>query len=101
MQNEINRYLDLIKQDYINTTYSKEMIEDFVNNVTCHEGSKYIKVVARNSVHSFIVKNDHGKFKKGDILKAASWNAPAKNCARGNIFNEVIHTSWTGPYYLK
>ena len=37
--------------------------------------------------------------KRGDILKAASWNAPATNKARGNIFEEYT-VQWTGPLYL-
>ena len=39
------------------------------------------------SVWAFIVKEDDGKFKKGDILKAAGGNAPAKNSPRGNVLD--------------
>ena len=46
------------------------------------------------------MKNDDAKFKKGDILKAASFNSPARNQARGNIF-EKYSVAWTGPHYLK
>ena len=53
------------------------------------QGKKYIKLVCDKSVHCFIVNTDTDKqFKYGDILKPASWNAPAKNFARGNIFAE-------------
>lgn len=48
-------------------------------------GRKYIKIVrgsfGSSSVHCFVNKEN------GDVLKSASWNAPAK-IARGNIFNE-------------
>ena len=63
-------------------------------------GTKYMKVLATNGVWGFIVKEDGGKFKKGDILKAAGWNAPAKNAARGNILEGNYPINWTGPLYL-
>ena len=50
-------------------------------NVELHIGGgrKYIKIERGSSVFCFI------DAKTGDVLKAASWNAPAKH-ARGNIF---------------
>jgi hypothetical protein len=61
------------------------------------EGSKYIKIVSvswgSRSVHSFVEK------KTGDIWKAASWKAPARNFARGNVFAPTTYinrTTWTG-----
>ena len=41
------------------------------------------------------------KFKKGDLLKAAGWAAPARNAARGNILKGGYVINWTGPLYLK
>ena len=50
----------------------------------------------------FHCNTDNDKvFKKGDILKAAGWQAPARNAARGNIFDDDYHVNWTGPLYLK
>ena len=40
-------------------------------------------------------------FKKGDILKAAGYNAPALNSARGNVLTGNYAIQWTGPLYLK
>lgn len=72
------------------------------------QGKKYIKIVAEGSqriVWGFInLSND--KFQYGDILKAASWAAPATNKARGNVFKgyEVLgkqnHMRMYGPDYL-
>ena len=68
-------------------------------------GRKFIKVVEGNRVWGFVAKVD-GVHKglpmlKGDILKAATWRAPAKH-SRGSIFDKEMHKSfsWTGPNYL-
>lgn len=61
-------------------------------------GSKYVKVVkisagGSRSVHSFVEKET------GNIWKAASWKAPAKNFARGNVFDAGTYLNrlqWTG-----
>ncbi len=95
MKNEIENYLNFISNTYNNwygntnmsKVYAEERMKDFKETLRFEEGNSYIKVMTKNSVHTFIVKKDGPKFKKGDILKAASWKAPAKNFARGNIFN--------------
>ena len=110
MEAQLTVYFEAIKNDYrawqgnskvstgleIDLKIRDKMIEEFCEGVTFKEGSKYIKVIRETSVHSFIVKEDDGKFKKGDILKAASWNAPARNFARGNILKGGYKISWTG-----
>lgn len=63
-------------------------------------GQKYMKIVSGNSVFAFVVKEDDGRFQKGDILKPAGWSAPAKNAARGNILKGDYPINWTGPLYL-
>lgn len=69
--------------------------------VRFEEGKKFIRVVHSNGVsrssHTFIVLKDDAKFKRGDILKSASWASPAKNFARGNILRgDWSNVSWTG-----
>ena len=62
-------------------------------------GIKYTKVIAKQGgVWGFIMNDDDNKFKKGDILKARSWESPARNFARGNIFNieQLQKNIWTG-----
>ena len=65
--------------------------------VEFEEGSKYVKVVSiswgSRSVHSFVEKET------GNIWKAASWKAPARNFVRGNVFDQSSYlnrTTWTG-----
>lgn len=106
MYNEINAYLVHIGNEFESwfgrasnndSEYVKQRINEFKANLRIEEGNKFIKVIHDSSVHSFIVIKDDGKFKKGDILKAASWRAPAKNFARGNILNnDYAHVQWTG-----
>ena len=99
---DMDEYLELIKKDYASfqkpiSQYRQEMIDIFNASIRYEVGSKYIKVITENSVHSFIVRNKTDKFKPGDILKAASWKAPAKNFARGNIFDKTFdRIRWTG-----
>ena len=64
-------------------------------------GKKYIKIVQDTGVFCFIVKEDFKHFKKGDILKAAGYNAPALNSARGNVLTGNYPIQWTGPLYIK
>ena len=80
---------------------NRDMIADFENGLGFTEGKKYIKVTKDNngSVWGFVVKEDGPKFRKGDILKAASWASPATNHARGNVF-DGYRIAWTGPHYM-
>ena len=81
--------------------FAKDQIEGFMESLEFRGGSKYIKVIRENSVWGFIVNTESdSKFKYGDILKAAGWAAPARNKARGNIFEDLSWVQWTGPAYL-
>lgn len=80
--------------------HAATMVANFERSVRFDEGRKYIKVISGNSVWGFIVKAADAKFKAGDILMAAGWSAPAKNAARGNVF-DGYSIAWTGPNYLK
>jgi len=90
-----------IQEDYakLNMTHRTSL------DLSLKPGRKFIKVVEGSRVWGFIAKVD-GVHKgipmlKGDILKAAGWNAPAKH-SRGSIFDKEMHKSfsWTGPNYL-
>lgn len=61
-------------------------------------GSKYVKIVTisgggSRSVHCFVEKEN------GNIWRAASWKAPARNFVRGNVFDQASYINriqWTG-----
>jgi hypothetical protein len=74
-----------------------KMIESFKNSLGATNGKKYIKIVKDGSVWGFVVSTtDDAMFRYGDILKAVSWASPARNGARGNVF-EDYSVEWTGP----
>lgn len=112
MKDQILALIENIKKDYYQWTLqcakgelsetNKTMIANFEEGVRFEEGRKYIKVLTDTSVWGFIVKvEDDKKFKKGDILMPAGYNAPARNKARGNVFDlENYATRWTGANYL-
>jgi hypothetical protein len=110
MNNELNAYLEAIKTDYrkwsdykdgsVDQSILDASIVRFEAGLRIVETQLYYKVISGSGVHSFIVKADGSKFKRGDILKAASWKVPAKNQARGNLFTEY-RIRWTGAEYLR
>lgn len=77
----------------------------YMENFDIEEGRNYIKIIRERrgdgmggrSVAGFIVKKDTKKFKRGDMLKAAGWKAPATNFARGNVLTDLPErVRWTG-----
>jgi hypothetical protein len=83
-------------------------------NIVVRGGIKWIAIDSKDtkgpseSVFCFIAAQDGcnrgmGKWKRGDVMKPAGYNKPAKH-ARGNIFdndNGLSCIEWTGPAYLK
>ena len=53
--------------------YSKEQVDNWDNKTKVSEGKKYIKIVQDTGVFAFVMKEDSGRFKKGDILKPAGY----------------------------
>jgi hypothetical protein len=82
--------------------YKASRIAQFEEELIVEEARKYIKVFTHSggTIWGFIMKEDDNKFKKGDLLKAASSSAPARNKARGNILTDDYEIRWTGPLYL-
>ena len=83
------------------TGYSLEQTDNWDKKTKISQGKKYIKIVQDTGVFCFIVKEDFKHFKKGDVLKAAGYNAPALNQPRGNVLTGNYAIQWTGPLYLK
>ena len=114
IQENIEELFEKIVEDYQEWTfnsyqangYASEGIEDrvieFQDGLIAEDGRKYIRILADNGrrVWGFVVKSDTNKFRAGDILKAASYKAPAVNKARGNILDGGYTVRWTGPLYL-
>ena len=107
MQKELETLVEAIKTDYIHFAtrggkkplegYFADQVAKFDDLITIKEGNKYTKIIKDGSVWGFI---DATQVTTGDILTAAGWNAPARNAARGNIFEDYT-IQWTGPLYLK
>ena len=109
MEKELNTLLKAIAEDYRRwNTASKrandfsfdvdEKVAEFEAGLEIKKGRKFIKILFENRVWGF-VNLTHERFREGDILKAAGYNAPALNRPRGNIF-ENYSVAWTGPHYI-
>lgn len=105
-QIEIDKLMAAATTDYIvwdndSGKSVKEITTEFLSGFS-HNGfnNKYVKIIRDGSVWAFIVNVDNDKkFIKGDILKPASYAAPARNKARGNVYTGYS-IQWTGPNYL-
>lgn len=110
MKSELIKLKKAIIADYVlwnshrdyDEDFKADRIAEFAEELVVEEARKYIKVFTRSggTIWGFIMKEDDNKFKKGDLLKAASWSAPARNKARGNILTDDYEVRWTGPLYL-
>ena len=76
---------------------NKARIREFNSELQFKIGKKYVKFSTGRSVWGFIVLENDDKFMRGDILKPAGANAPARNFARGNILNgDFSRVQWMG-----
>ena len=96
----LDNLLSTIVSNYESSLYcnSKERADEFANELSYKFGKKYIKILRNGSAWGFVVNsNNDVKFKKGTLLKAASWSAPARNFPRGNVLEgDFSWVSWTG-----
>lgn len=107
----VKKAVDIMQQSYIKLyearaddnsarkEFAQEQVAKFINTTRVEKGRNYIKVAADGSVKFFVVAKPTKGFKVGDILKAASWRAPATNYARGNVCDGNFNLTWTGVNY--
>ena len=104
----INNMLDAAAYDYSKGGYTYRTSDEFRAKFMVKVGKKYIKIGRKSDyngkmgqVWGFVVNTDDDKkFKRGDVLKAAGFNAPARNAPRGNVLDGGFNINWTGPLYL-
>lgn len=108
-------YMDAMRKDYGNWSDRANCHGQAYDLVTdkFKKGQKFLRVIhtsgsGQRSSHSFIVMQDcvvnvptkKGvtlSLKRGDILKCATWKAPALNFIRGNILEPNYgNCKWTG-----
>ena len=95
----IEEYQKHLQSNYTENARNCEYSHDLGFTVGFEAGTKYIKIYhwyndgssfKQRSCHSFV---DY----EGNIWKAASWKAPAKNFPRGNVKTKDYGTiRWTG-----
>lgn len=92
--------------DGVNVELEKHYSENLPNlkfrPLTYSKGPKYVKINREGSVWGFVAMKDDPKKgeKVGDLLKPATWRAPAKH-PRGNIFDGTAKYNVYGPDYLR
>ena len=109
----IKNLIKAANADYCDRSYKEDgeisdhvlkMQEQFKNGWTIKEGKKYIGIYKtlgnQQSIWGGVVKEDGGRFKKGDILKAAGYGKYAMNAPRGNVLEGNFPVVWTGANYL-
>ena len=90
--------VDKIRKEY----WDKNFTYKEYTPLTYTKGRNYVKIMDGSSVWGFVVMKDNPKKGEimGDLLRAASYNSPAKH-SRGNIFNGTDQWEFFGPKYLK
>jgi hypothetical protein len=99
VRNFVNEVNEAIETHYKTNFPSLE-----IKRIEVSVGKKYIKLIHNGSVWGFISRYDGMlkgfPVKKGDLLKAAGWNAPAAH-SRGNIIEGTASYTTYGPNYLR
>ena len=106
MKNELNKLLKVMNVDYRKIAakvWSEELGKELCNRyeagLSVIESKKYYILVCEKGTLGFVVKlaNDK-KFKRGDMLKSATYFTPNRKYSIGNIFEADSRESvgWQG-----
>jgi len=99
VQNFINQ-VNIQRKDY----YVKADMYSQWRELTVDVGNKFIRLWDGTTCWGFISRVDGdlkgAPIKKGDLLKPATWKAPAKH-SRGNIIDGTAQYGVYGPSYIK
>jgi len=93
LNDAIQSYIAHLQSDYAKNGYNNK-------EFYCEVGRKYVHIIMQDnqrSSHSWVMIDDDKKFKRGDILKSATWRGPARNFGRGNVLcGGFKHIKWAG-----
>jgi hypothetical protein len=95
-------------QKIVDNYHNQDIAYKTDHKLTIEDGKSFMRVYAGGRIYAFVAMKDSvtatlGTVKAGDILKPATWKAPAKH-ARGNIVDQYQGLSMMGPFgpdYLK
>ena len=98
----VNNFIEKVNAERVE--YYKNMnFKQGKTDLIVEIGNKFIRLWDGSTCWGFISRVDGdlkgSPIKKGDLLKAASWKAPAKH-ARGNITDGTARYGVYGPEYL-
>ena len=97
IKSDVNKFLDKLNKEFPDQEYTTDFKGGKYARIT-HQSRKF----GQPSAWGFIAMDDNPSkgFQKGDLLKAAGFNTPAKH-ARGNILNGDAKYDKYSPTYLK
>ena len=99
----INNMLDAIWDDYSKSGLHTEVLMIFVISSLLKLERNILRLVESLTTMirwvkfgTFVVNTDDDKlFQRGDVLKDAGFNAPARNAPRGNVLDGGFNIDWT------
>ncbi len=98
IKSDVLKFIDKLNKQFPDYEYTTDFAGGKYARIS-HDSRKYS---GNRSVWGFIsmIDNPSKGFVKGDLLKAAGWNTPAKH-ARGNILDGTAKYSRFSPVYMK